>query len=158
MTTLVVCTAVIAAGVTYHARAQASLPASQHNPTALTDFGSFEATVYSGPDKGVALRGRLKLRASKTGVLGGQLVPKRGAAIPLSGQLTGYAINLVFYLGHGLHIFGVGTIGKDPGAKTLVLGGPLVGPNKGDGGDWAAIGDLSSMQNAIILTNHAAQP
>jgi len=103
---------------------------------ALKNVGPFVATVYYGPDKGLSLRGLLKLRATKDGELTGLLVPTHGPAVLVSGQLNGVAINLVFYMGGGKHVFGVGTFAADPGAKHGILGGSLVGPNKGDSGEW----------------------
>jgi hypothetical protein len=135
MTALLACAA-LAAAATYHARAQASPPAGTHSTAALTTIGPFEATVHAGPDTGLSLRGRLSLGADRNGQITGLLAPARGHAVRVSGQVNGNAINLVFYLGSGTHVFGVGTIGQDPGAKQSFAGGPLVGPRKGDSGDW----------------------
>jgi hypothetical protein len=148
---LFLCATVIALAVTYHAGAQAGPSAGKHTP-ALTDIGPFEATVYAGPDKGMPVSGTLRPRATRAGALTGLLVRKGGAGIALSGQLTGYAINLVFYPGAGKHIFGVGTIGQDPGTKRWVLGGPLVGPGKGDSGAWDGL--VTAPAGAIVLAIH----
>jgi hypothetical protein len=96
--------------------------------------------VYYGPDKGLSLQGDLKLQETKAGQLSGMLVRNHGSTVLVSGQRTGVAINLVFYLGHNKHIFGVGTFGQDPGATQWFVGGPLVGPNKADAGDWGVTG------------------
>jgi hypothetical protein len=133
---VVVLLVILAVVATYQTQALASRPAAKGST--LKNVGSFRATVYLGPDHGLALAGELRLAWTNTGALTGMLVPKRGAAVPLSGQVDGAAINLIFYLGQGKHIFGVGTIGRDPGAKHGVMGGPLVGPRTGDSGDWAA--------------------
>ncbi len=98
--------------------------------------GGFSATIYQGPDKGMTLVGELELTASSSGRLTGKLVRNSGTSLPVSGQLTGLAISLVFYLPGGKHIFGVGTFGQDPTSKQWAVGGPLVGPGKGDSGDW----------------------
>ena len=100
-------------------------------------LGSFEATVHQGPDVGLSLTGTLTLRSDSHGTLMGQLVPQHGHAVPVSGQLNGVAINLVFYTGHGQHIFGTGTFGQEPGAAAVFVGGPLVGPKAADAGAWA---------------------
>jgi hypothetical protein len=129
---LLACAALAAAALTYHAGAQASPAANSHSTAALTDIGPFEATVHAGPDTGLSLRGRLRLGADRNGQITGLLAPAGGHALPVSGQVTGNAINLVFYLGRGTHVFGVGTIGRDPGAKQSFAGGPLVGPRTND--------------------------
>jgi hypothetical protein len=116
-------------------------------PATVLVLHDFTATVYHGPDTGLSLRGTLTLRDNRAGGLAGQLARQHAPAVPVSGQLTGLAINLVFYLGHGQHIFGVGTFGQDPGARGGFVGGPLVGPNKADAGDWFADDDQGSGAN-----------
>lgn len=116
-------------------------------PATLLVLDDFTAAVYHGPDAGFSLSGRLALRHNRAGLLAGQVVPPHASAVPVSGQLTGLAINLVFYLGHGKHFFGVGTFGKDAGDKGEFVGGLLVGPNTADGGDWSADDDLGSGAN-----------
>jgi hypothetical protein len=113
--------------------------------TAPKALGTFEATIHRGPDAGLMVQGVLQLGHNKSNEVMGQVVRKRGSAIPVSGQLNGLAINLVFYLGHGQHVFGVGTVGQDPGMKHWFMGGPLVGPKPGDSGDWflASTGTLN---------------
>jgi hypothetical protein len=133
---LLACAALAVVALTHHAGAQASPPAASHSTAALTDIGPFEATVRAGPDSGLSLRGRLRLGADRNGQITGLLAPTHGHVVPVAGQFTGNAINLVFYLGSGTHVFGVGTIGRDPGAKQAFAGGPLVGPRTGDSGDW----------------------
>jgi hypothetical protein len=55
------------------------------------------------------------------------------------GQATGRAINLALHAGEEQYIFGVGTgisnIGDCGGGP---WGGPFVGPQSGDSGDWVA--------------------
>jgi hypothetical protein len=96
------------------------------------------ATVQQGPDRGLSLRGVLRLSRDPAGRLKGKLVQAPAPAIPVTGQLNGLAINLIFYLGHDRHIFGVGTFGHDTGANSWFVGGPLVGPARADAGDWLA--------------------
>lgn len=124
---------------------------SQAAPTKTLVIANFEATVYQGPDKGLSLRGTLTLHRARTGAVTGQFTPARRPVLAVSGQLTGYALNLVFSLGHGQEIFGVGTIGRDPGTKQGVAGGPLVGPQQGDSGAWAAA-QGGAVQNSIWLS------
>jgi hypothetical protein len=98
----------------------------------------FEATVYQGPDKGLSLVGTLTVQYDRTGALTGRFDAQQGQAVPVSGQFTDAAINLIFYLGQGKHIFGVGTFGQEPGHHGWFVGDPLVGPSSGDSGDWLA--------------------
>jgi hypothetical protein len=111
--------------------------------------GPFQAAIDSGPNKGLALAGTLHLHLSRTGMLTGQFMPARGRAVALSGQLSGAAINRVFYLGRGLYLFGTGTVGRDPETKQVIMGGTLVGPKQGDGGDWAQQGQIISSGHSL---------
>jgi hypothetical protein len=117
--------------------------------TAPMTVGAFEATVHSGPDTGLSLRGTLRLGWSRDNQLLGLLARTSGPAVPVSGQLNGVAINLVFYLAHNRHLFGVGTIGHDPGTKHWFVGGPLVGPERGDSGDW----DVASVAISFLVAS-----
>ena len=112
-------------------------PSPVATPRAADIAGNFSATIYQGPDRGLTLQGLLELTGGQGGRLSGRLTPASGAAVPVSGQLTGTAISLVFYLPGGKQVFGVGAIGQDPDSKRWVAGGPLVGPGPGDSGDWS---------------------
>lgn len=112
-----------------------STAASSKTVTRL--LGHFEATVYGGPDRGLTLRGTLRLRVPRSGGGAvGTLTRKNGSVVPVSGQIQGHAVNLFFQVGGGRHIFGVGTAGYDSSQKRWAVGGPLVGPRRGDSGDW----------------------
>jgi hypothetical protein len=143
LATLLVLTAMVSMAATYQTKALASRSAAGGS-AALKNVGPFEATVYRGPDKGLSLVGELKLQATKSGQLTGMLVPKSGQAIPITGQASGAAIHLIFYLGGGKHVFGVGAIGRDPASMHIFIGGPLVGPNGGDSGDWYSYTDFKN--------------
>src|SRR4051794_14312316 len=68
--------------------------AGKAQATKLHPFGAFEAAVYQGPDKGLALKGMLTVSLTKAGQLTGQLVRANGAPVKVSGQVLGVAINL----------------------------------------------------------------
>jgi hypothetical protein len=99
-------------------------------PTAL---GTFEATVRTGPDAGLGMQGILELGRDKYSAL---LVRHQGPAVPVTGQVDGLVVNLIFYLGRGQHVFGAGTAGRDPGTKRWFMGGTFVGPHPADSGAW----------------------
>lgn len=98
--------------------------------------GPFTATVSVGPDTGMSLTGELTLQTTNTGERRLLLVPQHSRTIPISGQRSGLAMNLVFYLPGDRQLFGVGTIGEDPATRKWVMGGPLAGPRRGDTGAW----------------------
>jgi hypothetical protein len=68
--------------------------------------------------------------------------------VPASGQLNGAAINLILSIDHGRHVFGAGTIGQDPQTRQWFVGRPLVGPGRGDAGDWPS--SVQSGGNVMI--------
>lgn len=99
--------------------------------------GQFEATVRQGPDRSqVLLKGALRLQISPSGSLSGSLASQKGAAVNVSGQANGQAINLFFDLGGGKRFFGVGTAEHEVRLCRGAMGGPFVGPRPGDSGDW----------------------
>lgn len=121
--------------------AQPATPGATPAPgPAVCAFG-FEATVRQGPDAGHALAGTLLVAIEAHGAIDhGALLSPTAAPVPVVGQVTGRAVNLLFTLGAGQVIYGVGTAqhpvaGCQPGA----LGGPLVGPAPGDSGDWTVL-------------------
>ena len=109
---------------------------------------NFEATVRQGPSSGVALAGILDFKVDASGDLGGKLRGPDGSEIPAAGQVDGRAIHLVFDLGDEQTVFGVGAARGEITNDTcgLALGGPFVGPQPGDMGDWLArkVGDNPS--------------
>jgi len=100
----------------------------------------FEATVRQGPSNGVALLGVFDFKVDKEGVLYGKLMQENGGEIMAAGQVIGRAVHLVFDLGEDQTVFGVGTAKVRITNDTcgLELGGPFVGPQPGDSGDWLA--------------------
>jgi hypothetical protein len=97
---------------------------------------NFEATVRQGPDAGTAYTGTLKLTSGANGSLSGVLTQQNGGQVQVAGQANGRAINLIVDLGGGKHLFGVGTLENDFSQCKGAVGGPLVGPQSGDTGDW----------------------
>jgi hypothetical protein len=132
-------TALVAAPVL----AQDATPATGGADVCLVPF---EATVRSGPDAGTAYAGALALAATADGSVRGLLVPTATAAgtpvagkpqgIRVVGQTQGRAINLLFVVGDGQELYGVGTMEHDLATCDGAMGGPFVGPQPGDAGDW----------------------
>jgi hypothetical protein len=125
--------------------------ASQATRTCST---AFEVTIYEGPSAPLMLAGGLTLQIEPSGSFSGALtraVPNAdeletlgvlpAGDIPVVGQVNGHAINLLFDLGEGQYVFGVGTAQSDlntcDGDIPGRIGGPAVGPGPGDRGDWA---------------------
>lgn len=111
-------------------------------------------------DKSGALTGRITPSVDqRTGQLapsvlftfdGATLTPAPGVSeLEVRGQITGRAVNLIILDagGPGKHIYGSGTAENElsfsRGGKSVndlgKLGGPAVGPEKGDAGDWVTI-------------------
>lgn len=129
---------------------------AQATPAVTTSAGTqlclfpFEATVRRGPDAGLSLDGLLALGLTPAGAVDhGQLVQADGTTVPVVGQVTGRAVNLLFQVGTGQTVYGVGTAAQDLRTACAALmtkhlyapmpplGGPLVGPKGDDSGDWA---------------------
>jgi hypothetical protein len=88
------------------------------------------------------LKGMFDFKVDETGTLHGTLLQENQGAIAAAGQVNGRAIHLVFAAGEGKYIFGVGTLVSKLANDTcgVALGGPFVGPEPGDAGDWLALG------------------
>lgn len=102
----------------------------------------FEAAVHQGPSTGLALKGVFDFQVNESGTLHGMLLQSDQTQILAAGQVEGRAVHLVFVVGERKFVFGVGTtlnqIQNDD--CRVVLGGPFVGPEHGDSGDWLAFG------------------
>jgi hypothetical protein len=102
------------------------------------DMG-LEATIYQGPSAGLAMLGDLQFDVEDDGSLIGSYILEDGSAsFPIAGQVNGRAINLIITVAEGQYIYGVGTalndiISEDCGTA---MGGPFVGPEAGDSGQW----------------------
>jgi hypothetical protein len=113
---------------------------AQDTADSYTCTGDFEAGIYSGPDKGLMLNGKLEL-SMDTGKVKGTFTGSDGKSVTVTGQAEGQAVNLAFQLGEKRYLFGVGTSVEDFSQCGGAAGGPLVGPQPGDSGDWGyAIG------------------
>lgn len=106
------------------------------NQTTQSCRGAFEATVHQGPNAGLAVSGELQIQIDASGHLSGALVRPDGVQVVASGQTIGQAINMLFDLGNGQELFGVGTLSNDLQMCQGLGGGPLTGPKPGDSGDW----------------------
>ncbi|MFN8534848.1 MAG: hypothetical protein U0556_15030 [Dehalococcoidia bacterium] len=113
---------------------------------------AFEVTIHEGPSAPATLLGFLTISVGPDGAIVGTLAREDGPlmlegalTIPgdratVVGQATGRAVNLLVDLGEGRYVIGVGTAQQPlsgcAGLVDGVLGGPAVGPQSGDRGDW----------------------
>jgi hypothetical protein len=112
---------------------------SAHLTKAKARGGSriFSADVRSGPDKDLALWGRLAIRLSRSGSLSGAVVRAGGLRVPVSGTAHGRTLTLAFHLSAGT-MSGTGTASHEiRSIADLPTRGALTGPRAGDAGDWA---------------------
>jgi len=98
--------------------------------------GRFEATVRQGPSAGLSLVGQLVVRAEPSGRATAVLTLRDGATLPATGYVNGQAMNLIFVVRPDTYLFGVGTSQRDFHECAGIWGGPFVGPEQGDIGDW----------------------
>jgi hypothetical protein len=98
--------------------------------------GRFEAMVRQGPSAGLALVGQLVVRAEPSGRATAVLTLRDETTVPATGHVNGQAIYLVFVVRQDTYLFGVGTARRDFRECAGVWGGPFVGPELGDIGDW----------------------
>ena len=107
-----------------------------HPGTPMACGGRFEATVRQGPSAGLSLMGDLVLRVEPSGRAHAVLTLRDRSEINATGQVSGQAINLIFVVRPDTYIFGVGTLQHPVPECAGVWGGPFVGPELGDIGDW----------------------
>jgi len=98
--------------------------------------GRFEATVRQGPSAGLSLVGHLVVRVEPSGQATAVLTLRDGATLPATGHVNGQAMNLIFVVRQDTYLFGVGTAQHDFHECAGIWGGPFVGPEQGDIGDW----------------------
>lgn len=119
------------------ARVASSAQAAGENVPLLTPF---HAAVRQGPSAGTEYLGFLALNVDESGAATGGFMTTEEAAIPVTGQITGQAVSLLFTPAEDTHIYGVGVTDQPlvglHGYSPVAMGGPLVGPGDGDAGDW----------------------
>jgi hypothetical protein len=117
----------------------------------------FEAAVRQGPSSGLALKGVFDFKVNESGVLHGVLLQSDQTEIVTGGQVNGRAIHLIFVVGENKFVFGVGTTLKQIENEDcgVVLGGPFVGPEPGDAGDWLAFGRGASPSSTPSMCDSA---
>ena len=98
--------------------------------------GHFEATVRQGPSAGLSLVGQLEVWVEESGQARAVLTLRDGATLPATGHVNGQAINLIFVVRPDTYLFGVGTSQRAFDECAGIWGGPFVGPEQGDIGDW----------------------
>lgn len=113
-------------------------PASSASNACVWDF---EATVRSGPDMGLSLRGPLFLRLTSAGVAeGGLLWQREGMAtveIPVRATIDGSNnITMTFTLADGRRVTGTGPMGAAFSTCPRRFEGSANGPAMDDRGDW----------------------
>ena len=114
-----------------------SPPAAPPTPREATACGGrFEAKVRQGPSAGLAFVGQLVVRVEPSGQAKAVLTLRDGAALPATGRVNGQAMNLIFVVRPDTYLFGVGTSQRDFHECAGIWGGPFVGPEQGDIGDW----------------------
>lgn len=120
------------------ARVASSAQAAGENVPFLTPF---HAAVRQGPSAGTEYLGFLALNVDESGAATGGFLTTEDAAIPVTGQITGQAVSLLFTPAEDTYLYGVGVTDQPlvglHGYTAIAMGGPLVGPGDGDSGDWA---------------------
>jgi hypothetical protein len=105
---------------------------------AACTISGFEATVRKGLSAGTSFAGSLALQEDDDGALTGTFDSTDGKlSAQVVGQANGHAINLAIDLGNRQHLFVVGTMWSTFAGCTGAMGGPFVGPQIGDIGDWS---------------------
>ena len=101
------------------------------------DMG-LDATIYQGPSAGLKMIGDLQFDVDDDGSLIGRFILEGGGEVPVAGQVNGRAINLIITAAEGKYIYGVGTALNDITSDDCgtAMGGPFVGPEAGDSGEW----------------------
>ena len=136
----------LAAGFLFYQFTPMLTRAQESTPSVTTCNVPFTATVRQGPSSGTNLVGKLNVTIDETGVISGSVIlnDADSTEIPVDGQVVGRAINMALDLSTaknpGVYVFGVGTAIDPIQSETCgtALGGPFVGPAKGDSGDWLA--------------------
>ena len=116
---------------------------------------AFEVTVHEGPSAGLILAGILNFSIDENSALTGTLTREDGpimnssmemgdSSLPVTGQVNGQGVNLLFVLNEDLALAGIGTSSVDlrqcAEADDFFVLGPAVGPQAGDQGDWRGRG------------------
>ena len=147
------CVLVIASLGLYSAQAAISLAqgsaslaqATQASTPAQVCKFAFEATVREGSSKGTSYAGDMTLNIDTAGGITGDLTASDGTKVPVFGQVTGRAINLLLELKPmaantpGSYVYGTGTALEPIMANSDcggTLGGTFTGPNDDDLGTW----------------------
>jgi hypothetical protein len=125
--------ALVATGIAGFGGASAQLAKS----TTTVTTRIFSADLRRGPDKELALWGRLAIRLSRSGTLSGAVVRAGGLRVPVSGTAHGRTLTMAFHLPAGT-MSGTGTARHViRSIADLPTRGTLTGPRAGDAGDWA---------------------
>ncbi|MEA2595561.1 MAG: hypothetical protein QOF01_2030 [Thermomicrobiales bacterium] len=113
---------------------------------------AFEAAIRQGPSAGMVYQGILRLPLEADSAIDhGTLIVGVGedddapqlSEVPVVGQASGRAVNLLITVGDGQYVYGIGTFEHPVGRCQGRMGGPLVGPLPGDAGDWVGYATCS---------------
>ncbi|MGO9903769.1 MAG: hypothetical protein ACLP0J_29815 [Solirubrobacteraceae bacterium] len=108
--------------------------------TTVTCTGGLIAEIRQGPDTGLSLSGRYTLRISPSGNFTGALTTKSGR-VAMTGQAIRRAVNWIFTLSGGRHLYVAGTslnpLRTCTAANQPHFWGVATGPRFGDLGVWA---------------------
>lgn len=127
----------LAPGAARGAQAVASPVATPVRPGPGQCRFPFDGTVYRGPDAGLRLSGELTLTIGAGGDTTGVLVGATGQQTRMVGQVLGRSLTVLFALGGGRFLSGLGTADSPiAGCAFTVLFGPFVGPRPDDSGTW----------------------
>src|SRR5664279_5766672 len=106
--------------------------------SAACTITGFAATVRQGLSIGTSYTGSLALQEDDNGELSGTFTSTDGKInAPVVGQANGHALNLAIDLGNKQYLFAVGTMWNTFADCTGAMGGPFVGPQLSDIGDWS---------------------
>lgn len=103
----------------------------------------FTASVLTGPDSALSLRGRLGYAVNGSGLISGELIPSTRRSVAVTGSVTGRDFHLRMRLASGV-ISGVGRASHTiRSCKDIPSVGTLTGPRPGDTGRWGISDTIS---------------
>jgi hypothetical protein len=142
---------ILSLAISTFAAANGAGPATAASLSAQSCRAAFEVSLEEGPSAPLTVAGFLNIQIEPDGSFTGTLSREDaslvvsgkadfGKSLNVVGQANGRSISMVVDLGNGQHIFGVGASQNDLAACNGdfdgVMGGPAVGPQPGDHGDW----------------------
>lgn len=108
-------------------------------PAGTTEcLGGFSMTIRAGTNAGKSIAGVLTMRADNvTGELRESTLKMDGGGMAnVTGSVIGHTVAMVFDLGDGKPLFGIGVMQKSLTDCNGIAAGPFVGPERDSRGDW----------------------